>query len=62
MNFSLLDFIVFGLYCLIVLGLGLFVARKKDTGDSEGYFLAGKSLPRLAIGNATTIFGSKNFI
>lgn len=61
MNFSLLDFIVFALYCLIILGWGLFIARKKDSCDSEVYFLASKS-PWWAIGNATTIFGSKNFI
>lgn len=61
MNFSLLDFIVFGLYCLIVLGLGLFEVRKIDTGDSEGYFLTSKSFPWWAIGY-TTFSGSKNFI
>jgi solute:Na+ symporter, SSS family len=50
MNFSTVDFIVFFGYCFIVLGLGLFIAKRKATGDSEGYFLASKSLPWWAIG------------
>lgn len=52
MNFSTLDFIIFFLYCFIILGLGLFVAKRKDTDDSEGYFLASKSLPWWAIGTS----------
>jgi solute:Na+ symporter, SSS family len=52
MNFSTVDFIVFFGYCFIILGLGLFIARRKSTGDSEGYFLAGKSLPWWAIGTS----------
>lgn len=52
MNFSPLDFIVFILYCLIILGLGIYIARRKGTGDSEGYFLASKSLPWWAIGTS----------
>lgn len=50
MQFSAIDFIVFFGYCFIILFLGLFIARKKGTGDSEGYFLASKSLPWWAIG------------
>lgn len=52
MNFSSLDYLVFGFYCLVIIGIGLYVSRekkghKKDTAD---YFLAGKSLPWWAIG------------
>lgn len=50
MNFSTIDFIVFFGYCFIILFLGLFISKRKGTGDSEGYFLASKSLPWWAIG------------
>ncbi|MEX0772754.1 MAG: sodium/sugar symporter [Balneolales bacterium] len=52
MNFSPLDFIVFFGYIFIILFLGLWIARRKGTGDSEGYFLASKSLPWWAIGTS----------
>lgn len=52
MQFSTIDFIVFFGYCTIILFLGLFIARRKGTGDSEGYFLASKSLPWWAIGTS----------
>ncbi len=52
MQFSIIDFIVFFGYCFIILGLGLFIAKRKATGDSEGYFLASKSLPWWAIGTS----------
>ena len=52
MDFSTLDFIVFALYALIILSIGLFVSRQKkgETKSAEDYFLAGKSLPWGAIG------------
>ena len=51
-NFATLDYIVFGLYALIILGVGLWVSRNKDGVEksSEDYFLASKSLPWWAIG------------
>ncbi|MCH8494279.1 MAG: sodium/sugar symporter [Balneolales bacterium] len=52
MNFSVIDFVVFFGYCFLVLGLGLFIAKRKKTGDSEGYFLASKSLPWWAVGTS----------
>lgn len=52
MHFSAIDFVVFFGYCLIILGLGLYIAKRKGTGDSEGYFLASKSLPWWAIGTS----------
>ncbi|WP_109831058.1 sodium/sugar symporter [Reichenbachiella versicolor] len=52
MDFSTLDFIVFGAYCVLILATGLFVSRDKDGHEknSEDYFLASKSLPWWAIG------------
>lgn len=52
MNFSLLDTIVFSLYCAIIVGIGLWVSRdeKGHQKNAEDYFLAGKSLPWWAIG------------
>lgn len=52
MQFSGIDFIVFFGYCFIILFLGLFISKRKSTGDSEGYFLASKSLPWWAIGSS----------
>ena len=52
MNFSLVDFIVFFGYCFIVLGLGLYISKRKSTGDSEGSFLASTSLPWWAVGTS----------
>jgi SSS family solute:Na+ symporter len=52
MDFSTLDFIVFALYALIILSIGLYVSRQKngESKSAEDYFLAGKSLPWWAIG------------
>jgi SSS family solute:Na+ symporter len=52
MDFSSLDFVVFALYALIILSIGLYVSRQKkgETKSAEDYFLAGKSLPWWAIG------------
>lgn len=52
MNFSTLDFIIFGAYCAVILSVGLFVSRTKKGVEksAEDYFLAGKSLPWWAIG------------
>lgn len=52
MNFSPFDFIVFIGYCCLVIGLGLFVSRKKKGVEetSSDYFLASRSLPWWAVG------------
>ncbi len=52
MNFTSLDFLIFGAYCAVILGIGIFVSRDKKGQDksAEDYFLAGKSLPWWAIG------------
>ena len=52
MNFSTLDYTIFGTYCLVILFVGLYVSRTKKGHEknAEDYFLAGKSLPWWAIG------------
>ena len=47
MEFVLLDYIVFGVYILVIVGMGLWVSREKEghEKDSTDYFLASKSLP-----------------
>ncbi len=52
MSLSTLDIIVFGAYCALILGIGLWVSRDKDgvQKNAEDYFLASKSLPWWAIG------------
>ena len=52
MQFTLIDYVVFGTYCLVIVTLGLWVSREKKgkVRDAEDYFLAGKSLPWWAIG------------
>ncbi len=50
--FSTLDIIVFSAYCLMIVGIGLYVSRDKKGHEknAEDYFLASKSLPWWAIG------------
>lgn len=52
MDFSTIDYIIFGAYCALILGVGLFVSRDKKghQKNAEDYFLASKSLPWWAIG------------
>ena len=52
MNFELIDYIIFILYCLVIIGIGLWVSKgeKGKEKTSEDYFLASKSLPWWAIG------------
>jgi solute:Na+ symporter, SSS family len=52
MGLSILDIIVFGSYCALILGIGLWVSRDKKghQKNAEDYFLASKSLPWWAIG------------
>ena len=51
-SFETLDYIVFALYAIVILGVGLWVSREKkgQTKSAEDYFLASKSLPWWAIG------------
>lgn len=50
--FSLIDYVVFGLYAVLIIGVGLYVSRTKkgEEKTAEDYFLAGKTLPWWAIG------------
>ncbi len=52
MNFSTIDYLIFGSYCTLILGVGLFVSKGKkgEQKNAEDYFLASKSLPWWAIG------------
>ena len=51
-TFELLDYLIFGLYALTILGIGLWVSRDKEgkQKNAEDYFLASKSLPWWAVG------------
>ena len=51
-NFETLDYIIFAIYAIIILSVGLWVSRSKkgETKSTEDYFLASKSLPWWAIG------------
>ncbi len=51
-TFGTLDYIIFGLYAVVILSVGLFVSRTKkgEEKTAEDYFLAGKTLPWWAIG------------
>jgi solute:Na+ symporter, SSS family len=52
MDFTGLDYAVFVLYCLIIVGVGLWVSREKagHEKNTQDYFLASKTLPFWAIG------------
>ena len=51
-GFETADYVVFCLYAIVIIGMGLWVScRKKDREKTaEDYFLAGKTLPWWAIG------------
>jgi len=51
-NFATLDYVIFALYALLILSVGLWVSRNKKGSkkSAEDYFLASKSLPWWAIG------------
>ena len=51
-TFQVLDYIIFIVYAMVILSVGLWVSRTKkgETKSAEDYFLAGKSLPFWAIG------------
>lgn len=51
-NFTFIDYSIFIIYAIVIIGVGLFVSRNKSghSKTAEDYFLAGKSLPWWAIG------------
>ncbi len=54
MNFTTVDYVIFALYILSIIFLGLFVSRKKKgvEKNTKDYFLASKALPWWAIGSS----------
>jgi len=52
--FTTLDYLIFGIYLVVIVGLGLWVSREEEgkEKDSADYFLASKSLPFWAIGSS----------
>jgi SSS family solute:Na+ symporter len=53
-SFEFLDYLIFGLYAITILAIGLWVSRDKDgkQKNAEDYFLASKSLPWWAVGTS----------
>ncbi|MDA8648244.1 sodium/glucose cotransporter, partial [bacterium] len=51
-SFSTIDYVIFTLYAILILSVGLWVSRSKKgvQKNAEDYFLASKSLPWWAIG------------
>ncbi|MBU2554922.1 MAG: sodium/sugar symporter [Bacteroidetes bacterium] len=51
-SFSTIDYIIFGTYAALIIGVGLYVSRTRKGKEktAEDYFLAGKTLPWWAIG------------
>lgn len=51
-QFQFLDYLIFGIYAILIVSVGLWVSRTKKGTEktTEDYFLAGKSLPWWAIG------------
>jgi SSS family solute:Na+ symporter len=52
--FTTLDYVIFGIYLFVIVGLGLWVSREEEgeEKDSADYFLASKALPFWAIGSS----------
>jgi SSS family solute:Na+ symporter len=52
--FTTLDYVIFGVYLFVIVGLGLWVSQEEEgeEKDSADYFLASKALPFWAIGSS----------
>ena len=52
MYFNNLDFLILGIYCVVIISIAQYVSRgvSGSVKTSEDYFLAGRSLPWWAIG------------
>lgn len=53
-SFHIIDFVILGIYAVLLVGVGLWVSRTKkgQTKTAEDYFLASKALPWWAIGSS----------
>lgn len=53
-NFHVIDFVILGIYAVLLIGIGLWVSRTKkgQNKTAEDYFLASKALPWWAIGSS----------
>jgi len=51
-GFTTIDYVIFGVYCVVIIFLGLWLSRDKkgEQKTSSDYFLAGRTLPWWAIG------------
>lgn len=51
-SFTSIDYLVFGIYVMIIISVGLYASRTKKGSEktAEDYFLAGKSLPWWVVG------------
>ncbi|MDR0954777.1 MAG: sodium/solute symporter [Rikenellaceae bacterium] len=51
-GFTLIDYVIFAVYCVLIVGLGLWLSRTKkgEEKTSSDYFLAGRTLAWWAIG------------
>jgi solute:Na+ symporter, SSS family len=60
---SAIDLVVFGMYFVVLIGMGLWVGRKAR-GTSEEYFLAGRTLPWYVVGTSfiASNISSEHFI
>jgi SSS family solute:Na+ symporter len=53
MKFSILDILIFLIYCAIVAGVGIIISRRVNKKkDSNSYFFAGNSLPWYLVGSS----------
>ena len=52
MDFTMIDYLIFAAYAILIVSVGLWVSRTKEGKEktAEDYFLAGKTLPWWAIG------------
>lgn len=53
-SFHIIDFVILGVYAILLIGVGLWVSRTKkgQSKTAEDYFLASKALPWWAIGSS----------
>ncbi|MEL6122894.1 MAG: sodium/solute symporter [Bacteroidota bacterium] len=52
MNFSSVDQIIFGVYLIGMMALGIWISNRHKSTNTNDYFLAGKSLPWFIIGGS----------